>query len=672
MRLTAKLLKSSFLLLLLIIGGANLSAQDFPEYSGTDLGVTYSSTGTKFRVWAPTASAMVLRIYNDGEFGAAIRTDSLKQDASEIWDITLPGDWKNRFYTLQACIAGKWMAEVPDIYAKAVGVNGKRGMVVSLAETNPSGWDADKKPALKSPNDIVIWEVHTRDFSVNPSSGIKNRGKFLAFTEKGTTNPQGEKTGLDHLVDLGVTHIHLLPAFDFQTIDETKPEQNSYNWGYDPQNFNAPEGSYSTNPYDGNVRIREFKEMVLALHKSGIRVIMDVVYNHVSSAQKSNFEQLVPGYYFRMNPDGSFSNGSGCSNETTSEKPMMRKFMVESVAYWAKEFHVDGFRFDLMGLHDIETMNAIRAELDNIDKSIFMYGEGWTAGDSPLPADQRAVKSAASKLNGVAVFSDDIRDGIRGSWSDSKDAGFMCGKVGTEESIKFGIVAATNHPQIDFSKVNYSKAAYATKPASTITYVTCHDNPCLWDKVNFTCTGESEKAMLMSQKLANAIVLTSQGVAFLHAGEEVVRTKHGVENSYNSPDSINWIDWSRKSTYREVYSYYKGLVHLRNNHPAFKMPTAEMIAANLKFFTMPAPLMVGYQISGNANGDTWKNIVVYFNSSKADVKVSLPEGKWRIVANGNEVNEKGLTAQGFNRPVSTITVVPAKSMLMLVDIESVK
>lgn len=676
MKLNFKFLLKSLFLILLVINGSTLSAQTtpdrFPAYSGNDLGVTYSPTETKFRIWAPTASAMVLKVYSDGLGGSASQIDSLKRDISGTWVVSLSGDWKNKFYTLQANVNGKWMDEVADMYAKAVGVNGNRGMIVSLNETNPLGWNTDKKPALKSFNDIILWEIHTRDFSTNPTSGIKNKGKFLAFTEKGTKNPQGDKTGLDHLVDLGVTHIHLLPAFDFRTIDETKLGENNYNWGYDPQNFNVPEGSYSTNPYDGNVRIREFKEMVLALHKSGIRIIMDVVYNHLSNAPASNFEQLVPGYYFRHNPDGSLSNGSGCANETASEQPMMRKFMIESVLYWAKEYHVDGFRFDLMAVHDIETMKEIRAELNKIDPTIFIYGEGWTGGDSPLPVEQRAAKSAASKLDGIAVFSDDIRDGIRGSWSSSSDAGFMCGKVETEESIKFGIVASTNHPQVDFSKVNYSKEAYAANPASTITYVTCHDNPCLWDKISYTCTGEQEKEMLLSQKLANAIVLTSQGVSFLHAGEEVVRTKHGVENSYNSPDSINWIDWSRKSKYPDVYAYYKGLVHLRNNHPAFKTPTAEMISSNLKFFAMPKPLMVGYQISGNANGDAWKNILVYFNGSKSDVQVDLPEGSWRIVGNGNEINEKGLTTQGFEKSLAKTAMVPAKSMLMLVNKESVK
>lgn len=644
----------------------------FPAYSGDDLGVTYTPTETKFRIWAPTASALVLRLYEAGSGGKAIRTDSLSAEESGTWIISLKGNWKNHYYTLQAGIGGAWKEEVPDMYAKAVGVNGDRGMIVDLKETDPEGWAEDQRPPLKSPNDIILWEAHVRDFSVHPSSGITHKGKFLAFTEKGTKNPQGEKTGLDHLVDLGITHIHLLPAFDFNSIDETRLEANAFNWGYDPKNYNVPEGSYSTDPHDGRVRIREFKEMVKTLHENGIRVIMDVVYNHVFHAPSSSFEQLVPGYYFRMNEDGSFSNGSACGNETASERAMMRKFMIESVVHWVREYHVDGFRFDLMGLHDIETMKAIRAALDEIDPSIYVYGEGWLAGDSPLPPDQRAVKGEVSRLGGVAVFSDDIRDGIRGSWFRMSDAGFMCGKAGIEESIRFGVVAASGHPQIRFQEVNYSKQPYSADPASVITYVTCHDNPCLWDKITVTCEQASESEKLMAQRLANAIVLTSQGVSFLHAGEELVRTKHGVENSYNAPDSINWLDWTRKSRYNNVYRYYRGLIRLRKNHPAFRMPTNELINQHLTFFEMQRPLLVGYRISGNANGDAWKNILVYFNGSSDEAPVNLPKGEWRIVANGNEIDERGLKVQGFDQPVRNLTTVPARSMLMLVDSGSVR
>jgi len=358
---------------------AQVSESIFPTYSGNDLGATYSPDKTDLRVWAPTASVVMLRIYDQGIDGQCILSDSMKKDLAGTWIYALKGDWKNKYYTYQVKIGDKWLNEVADVYAKAVGVNGRRAMIVNLKETNPNDWGNDKKPVLKSFNDIIIWEVHTRDLSMHASSGIKNKGKYLGFTEKGTKSPLGEKTGLDHIADLGVTHIHLLPPTDFHSIDETKLAANKFNWGYDPQNYNVPEGSFSTNPYDGNVRITEFKQMIKTLHDNGIRVILDVVYNHTGNTT-DGFEQLVPGYYYRMTKDGKFSDASACGNETASDHPMMRKFMVESLNYWASEYHVDGFRFDLMAIHDVETMNTIRKELDKIDPSIFIYGEGWTAG----------------------------------------------------------------------------------------------------------------------------------------------------------------------------------------------------------------------------------------------------------------------------------------------------
>jgi len=651
-----------------------ISENDYPVYTGNDLGMTYSTTKTFFRLWAPTASEVRIKLYSEGKDSEPTKVESFKKDIQGTWTFTLLGDWKNKFYTYQVKIGDKWNDETVDMYAKAVGVNGLRAMIIDLKETNPPGWEKDKRPTLKSYGDIIIWEAHVRDFSIHPNSGMKNKGKFLAFTEKGTKCPKGEKTGIDHLVDLGITHVHLLPAFDYLylRVDETDPTTDKYNWGYDPQNFNVPEGSYSTNPYDGKVRINEFKQMVKSMHDNGIRVIMDVVYNHTADALKSNFHLLVPTYYYRYNADGSLSNASGCGNETASERPMMRKFMVESLLFWAKEYHVDGFRFDLMAIHDIETMNLIRSELDKVDKSIFLYGEGWTAGDSPLPSNLRASKENTSKLNRIAVFSDEIRDGIRGSWSDAKDPGFMCGKLGLEESIKFGIVGGTVHPQIKYDKVNYTKKSYVNVPTQLIDYVSCHDNPCLWDKINATCASISFAEKEKIQKLANAIVLTSQGVSFLHAGEEMMRTKHGIDNSYESPDSINWINWDRKSIYKEVYTYYQSLISLRKNHPAFHMPTKEMIAKNLKFFDMPAPLMVGYQIMNNANGDKWKNIVVFFNGNAEQQEVTIPEGEWKIVANGEVIHEKGLSQAGFANIQKGKTFVPGRSMLILVDKGSVK
>lgn len=649
---------------------AQFDESRFPSYQGSDLGSTYSPEQTNFKVWAPTAGAVVIRIYNEGLKGKPVLTDSMKKDIQGTWVYHLKGDWKNKFYTYQVKSGGKWLNEVTDIYAKATGANGMRGMIVDLKVTNPQGWEKDKKPSLKSYNDIIIWEIHTRDFSNHPSSGIKNKGKFLGFTEKGTRSPSGEKTGLDHLLDLGITHIHLLPAFDFRTVDETKLNKPQFNWGYDPQNYNVPEGSYSTNPYDGNVRIREFKEMVKTLHENGIRVIMDVVYNHTAGTDSIGFEQLVPGYYYRMTKDGKFSDGSGCGNETASDHPMMRKFIIESVKHWAREYHVDGFRFDLMALHDQETMKNVRTELDKIDSTIFIYGEGWMAGASPLPENERAAKNLVGKLDRVAVFSDEIRDALHGPYNDAHAPGFICGKSNLEESIRYGISGGVKHPQINYSKVNYTDHAYVKSPSQTIIYASCHDDPCLWDRILLSCKNLSEKEQLQADKLANAIVLTSQGVPFIHAGEEMIRTKQLVHNSYNSPDSINNLDWTRKTRYKEAYNYYKQLISLRKNHPAFRMTSEDMIAKHLQFFDLNQSLMVGYQLKDNANKDKWKNIIVLFNANNTDNEVNLPAGEWRIVANGDEINEAGLSP-AFNGIQKDKTIVPHRSMLILVDKESI-
>ncbi len=645
--------------------------EGYPAYHGKDLGVSYTPRKTTFRVWAPPAESIIVRIFDQGQDGNILETLEMKEDVQGTWVLELEGDWKNRYYTYQATIDGELMQEVPDPYARAVGVNGDRGMIVDLASTDPEGWETDERPELESFSDMIIWEIHVRDFSIHPSSGIENQGKYLAFTETGTLSPEGEKTGIDHLVELGITHVHLLPVYDYATVDETRLDEPQFNWGYDPKNYNTPEGSYATDPYDGNVRIKEFKQMVQALHNQGIRVIMDVVYNHMYDASASAFENLVPGYYFRMNPDGTFSNGSGCGNETASENTMMRKFMVESLKYWAQEYHIDGFRFDLMGLHDIETMNLIREELHAIDPTIFLYGEGWTAGDTPLPEENRAVKAHASQLNGVAVFSDDIRDAIRGPWWEGKAAGFMAGKTGLEESIKFGVVASTEHPQINYPKVNYSDSPYADNPLQTITYVTCHDNPCLWDKILETCMDCNRDNKMDLQKFANAIVLTSQGVPLLHAGEELVRTKYGEHNSYNLPDSINQLVWHNKYSYRDIFDYYSELISLRKNHPAFRMPTTEMVKQHLRFLEINKPLVVGFHIGDNANNDSWKDILVFYNANAKDVDVYLPKGNWVIVATKYSIEETGSTVNGYNELQTGSTTIPDRSIMILVDRASI-
>ena len=616
---------------------------NYPVYTGNDLGINYSSQKTLFKVWAPMASAVKLRLYKAGDGGDAISVLDLTAGKNGVWQVNVTGDIKNTYYTFQIMQDGKWLAEAPDIYAKAVGVNGHRGMVVDLQATNPAGWQNDKSPALKNATDAIIYELHIRDISEDENSGIKNKGKFLGLTETGTKSPDGKATGLDHLKELGVTHIHILPAFDFNTVDETKPSAGQYNWGYDPQNYNVPEGSYSTNPYDGNVRIKEFKQMVQALHKNGLRVILDVVYNHTSDIDHSNFTQFAPGYFYRHNADGSYSNGTGCGNETASERPMMRKFMIESVVYWAKEYHLDGFRFDLMGIHDIETMNAISDTLHKIDPTIIINGEGWTAGGTPYPEDQRAVKKNVYELHQIAAFSDDLRDGLKGGFSDVKSKGFVSGDQNSKESIMFGIVASTQNNQIDYSKVNYSKAPWAAEPSQTISYVSCHDDNTLFDRLQISNPNASEADLIKMDKLANTIVLTSQGIAFLHSGAELLRTKKDIGNSYNSPDSINEIDWSRKTKYEAVFNYYKQLVALRKNHPAFRMPTTQMIQGHLNFIEINDPSVIAYKLTGNANGDKWKTILVLLNGSADSKPVIVPQGNWTLVGDGETINEAGIS-----------------------------
>ena len=635
------------------------SYEDYPVYEGNDLGVTYTPKQTTVKVWSPAAEAMRFQLYDKGEESKIIATHKMKRQEKGVWITTIDEDLKGKYYTVQTKINEIWLSSVPDPYAKAVGVNGHRGMIVDLAATNPEGWATDKKPVLDHFNDIIIYELHVRDLSSHPNSGIKNSGKFLGLTETGATSPEGEITGLDHIKDLGVTHIHLLPVFDFlpRSVDEKNPKAK-FNWGYDPQNYNVPEGSYATDPYDGTVRIREFKQMVKTLHDNGLRVVMDVVYNHTGDTETSNFNQIAPGYYYRQNADSTFSNASGCGNETASERSMMRKFMIESLKYWAEEYHIDGFRVDLMGIHDIETMNLISAELEKIDPTVFVYGEGWTAGDSPLPNEKRTIKHHTPQLNRIAAFSDDIRDGLKGSVFNREEGGFVSGKKGMEETMKFGVVAATQHPQIDYAKVNYSDAYWANEPSQCITYVSCHDNHTLYDKLKISRADASETDIIKMDQLALTMILTSQGVPFLHAGVELLRTKFGEENSYQSPDSVNQFVWERKTTYKKHYNYVKGLIALRKNHPAFRMTSTEMITKHLQFLEPNQEDVVAYTISDNANGDSWHRILVILNGNAEKVNLSIPEGKWRVVLESGSINEDGgRLVAGINVEVNGISAM---------------
>lgn len=618
------------------------SFDEYPIYNGNDLGVQYTPEQTRFRLWSPAASEVRLHIYSAGDVDNLKKTHAMYRDNQGTWTQLLKGDHKNKYYTFQVKQDGEWKQEKPDPYAKAAGVNGLRGMIVDLKATDPEGWDKDQRPPLSSYNDIILYELQVRDLTIHKSSGIANKGKFIGLAEPGTTNPAGLSTGLDHIKELGVTHVHLLPSFDHRSIDESRLDEPQYNWGYDPLNYNVPEGSFSTNPFDGNVRIREFKEMVKTLHDNGLRVILDVVYNHTGQSEDSNFNQLVPAYYYRQNSDGDFSDASACGNETASERAMMRKFMVESVKYWVEEYHLDGFRFDLMGIHDIETMNLISEELRAIDPTIFIYGEGWTAGSSPLPEADQALKANTTNLVDVAAFSDDMRDGLKGSVFEHEDRGFVSQKPGMKESIKFGIVASTQHPQVDYSKVNYSKSAWSPKPSQTINYVSCHDNHTLFDKLRISMPDASAEELIKMHKLAQTIVLTSQGVPFIHAGMEMLRTKDGVENSFESPDEINQIDWNRKTQYKPLFDYYQGLIALRKNHPAFRMPTTDMIQQHLEFTDTQDENLIIYRLKDHANGDSWKEIMVILNGNALNKTLSIPKGDWHLISDGKTVDEQGI------------------------------
>lgn len=650
------MLQQNVFLFFLLINVTNLVAQDhtakYPVYKGNDLGLTYTPKQSTFKIWSPTAVAARINFYKTDLGGVSDRTVQMEKVANGVWTITIPQNLKDQYYTFQVLINNSWSAEIIDPYAKACGTNGIRAQVVDLKETNPIGWGQDKSPNFSAKNhqtDAVIYELHVRDASIHANSGIKNKGKYSGLAELGTKNSSGSSTGLSHLKELGVTHIHLLPFYDYNSVDETKP--NQYNWGYDPVNYNIPEGSYSSNPADGKQRIKELKELVKTMHSNGLRIIMDVVYNHTALTANSNFNILAPDYYYRKRADGTFSDASACGNETASDKAMFQKFMLESVLYWVKEYHIDGFRFDLMGIHDIETMNLIADTLRKIKPSIVLYGEGWTAGGSPLPDAKRALKANASLLNGIAVFSDDMRDGIKGSVFNIDDRGFATGKIENTESVKFGIVAAGKHPQINYAKVNYSKAPYTSTPASLINYADCHDNNILWDKIALSYKEASETDRIKMHQLAYAIVLTSQGTPFLTAGSEFLRTKFGVENSFDKGDSINAINWDLKTKNLATNQYIQSLIKIRRAHPAFRMTSANQIANHLVFQNNLPEGIIAYTLNGAAVGDSWKKIWVGFNGTQAPKTLTLPVGSWKVASishassiEGNQIKLDGSSA----------------------------
>ncbi len=647
---------------------------DKQAYNGDDLGAVYKKTETTFKVWAPTAERVAVKLYATGsseEEGAEeISTTVMKKGKNGVWSLTLKGDKKNLYYTYLVTNGGT-TSETADVYSKAVGVNGNRSMIVDLDSTDPEGWDKDSHVLYDDPTDAIVWEVHVRDFSKSEISGVslKYQGKYLAFTEKGTTvdNKGDVSTCIDYLKKLGVTHVQLMPVYDYATVDETKVNGEEGNWGYDPKNYNVPEGSYSTNPYDGNVRIKEFKQMIKALHDANIGVIMDVVYNHTYTAKGSCFENTVPGYYYRLNEDGSFSDASGCGNETASEHLMYRKYMIDSVLYWTNEYHIDGFRFDLMGIHDVETMNLIRQALDkNVKngKKIIMYGEPWAAA-APATNEKTAVKENAKLLSDrIGVFNDSFRDAVKGHVFNAQEPGFVQ-DGSNSDTLKKCIPANT-----------VDSAAFLKQPSQSVTYMSAHDNYTLYDKLvistkNDESFDERDENIVDMNKLAAAVMMTSQGTVFMQAGEEFARTKLGDDNSYISSDKINQLDWNNLIKYADLDSYYQGLIEIRKNFKPFRDATVE--SAKKISFSDTDSGVIAYTLENSITKDSeWGYVAVLFNSGdeKAEVtlkqsgKTALPK-KWEIVADGSQAGLEGIGVIEGNK----ITVEP-KSALILADKES--
>ena len=652
----------------------------------------YTPHQTTFQLFAPAkAKSPCVRIYKEGIGGKAMKTVKMKY-VDGLWTATVKGDLMNRFYTFDI-----GHGETPGVFAKAVGVNGQRGAIIDEMKTMPDDWCCDQHPVIKSPADLVVYELHHRDFSI-ARPGAKYPGKFLALTEP---------WAIDHLKALGVNAVHILPSYDYGSVDETRLSEPQYNWGYDPVNYNVPEGSYATDPSDPYCRIREFKQMVQALHKAGIAVILDVVYNHTYDIDHSNFQRTYPDYYYRTLPPklggdrglnkgtsdagSGYFNGSGCGNETASEKPMMRKFMIESVKYWYNEFRVDGFRFDLMGCHDIETMNLIREELNKLDPSIFVYGEGWSAGQCGLPTEQLGVKANMPKMAGIAAFSDELRDALRGPFSDDTKPGWLgyltttkttkttseddkklseMSKLSSkqeeelsslEESLKFGIVGAIAHPQVDMTKVNYAKEAWALEPTQMMSYVSCHDDMCLTDRLRASIPNITEDALIRLDLLAQTAVMTSQGVPFMLCGEELLRTKQGVHNSFKSPDNINQLDWANKERYPQVLKYYQDLIALRHHHPAFRLGDAHLVRKHLEFLKAPKGV-VAFRLKDYAGRDDWRNIIVILNANPEKTSVDIPKGMYTEVCKDGVIDENS-TSKIFGRRA----VVSAQSALILHD-----
>jgi pullulanase len=666
--------------------------KEYKNYQGNDLGMTYTPEKTLFRVWAPTAERVQISFFAEGDDGAAAcstgkasgadgdpSNDSLdkadmKQSTGGTWIFEKTGNLDKVYYTYLVTIDGV-TKETADPYARAVGVNGRRSMVVDLSATDPDGFEKDRGPCVASPTDAVICEVSVADITNDSTSGVRNKGKFLGLAEIGTKSPEGMKTGLDYLKDLGVTHLQLMPIYDFGSIDESDTESEQYNWGYDPVNYNVPEGSYATDPFHGEVRIREAKTMIQAIHAAGMGVVMDVVYNHTYDIDGSCFQKTAPDYFYRKThthdgnagaekPQEEYSNASGCGNEIATEREMVRKYIIDSLVYWATEYHIDGFRFDLMGVFDLETMQLISDTLRKIRPDILLYGEGWTGGASVYPEAKRAVKANVSKLNGVGAFSDDIRDGIRGHVFSHNEPGFVNGKPDMENNLRFSIAGASMHPQVDYASYTYTASGpWAKNPADVVNYISCHDNLTLWDKQTLTCPDAAEEELLSMNRLGAAILFTSQGIPFFLSGEEFGRTKpiEGsrtlCENSYNQPKYTNNIRYDRAFHNRALVAYYRGLIDFRKSHHLLRLAASEEVRQHLRFLDGLPKNVVAYTLT-----DETETIFIVYNANPKPISVKVPSaGAFAVYITGTQAGTEVLDR------ITGVVTVQARSALAAVS-----
>ena len=623
-------------------------------YTGDDLGATWTKEKTTFRVWAPTADAVKVNLYESGtpDTDDLVEQITMEQDVNGTWVASKEGDLNGVYYTYLVTVNGA-ENEACDPYARTTGVNGKRAMVIDLSSTNPEGWDEDTDPhAGNNITDDVIYELHIRDLAMDENSGIKNAGKFLGLTETGTTTPNGTPTGIDHIKDLGITHIHLLPVYDYASVDETALDEPQFNWGYDPENYNVPEGSYSTDPYHGEVRVKEMKQMVKSLHDNDLSVIMDVVYNHVYNAGSFNFNLIVPDYFSRVDENGTYSNGSGCGNDTASERSMVRKYIVDSVCYWADEYHIDGFRFDLVGLLDTDTINEIVEEVHKDHPNVIFYGEGWELDTTTTKDCTLATQKNSEETPDFAYFSDTIRDLLKGHVFDTSTIGYVSGETGDEEEVEKCFMGASD---------------WCKSPTQTINYISCHDNMTLIDRITRSTTGASKEDRVKMNNLAAAIYLTAEGTPLMQAGEEFLRTKKNAsggfeENSYASSDSVNSLKWAtlEEEEYQNVYQYYKGLIAFRKDHPVLRLTDAKDVAAHVTPVEGLDANVTAFDITGGVNGETADNMYVIFNPNQEETKVTLPDGTWSVYINGEKAGTESLgeiSGEAIVEPISALVLI---------------